>query len=61
MLLSDRNRVEFRDIGWQFFWRYRNRLTSERTFTFRGYRFTPYLRAEAFYDDKVFQNGAERL
>lgn len=53
VLLSDRNRVEFRDISGQFFWRYRNRLSSERTFAIHGYHFTPYLRAEAFYDEKV--------
>jgi hypothetical protein len=53
VLLSDRNRVEFRDISGQFFWRYRNRLSAERTFAIHGYHFTPYLRAEAFYDEKV--------
>lgn len=50
VLLSDRNRVDFRDLSGQFFWRYRNRLSAERTVAIRGYHFTPYLRAEAFYD-----------
>jgi hypothetical protein len=50
VLLSDRNRAEFRDISGQFSWRYRNRLSSERTFAIRRYHFTPYLRAEVFYD-----------
>jgi len=52
VLLSDRNRADLRNIGGQFFWRYRNRLTAERTFAVHGYHFTPYLRAEAFYDSK---------
>lgn len=50
VLLSDRNRVDFRDLNGQFVWRYRNRLSAERTVAIRGYHFTPYLRAEAFYD-----------
>ena len=53
VLLSDRNRVDFRDLGGQFFWRYRNRLSAERTFAIRSYHFTPYLRAEAFYDSQA--------
>ena len=53
VLLSNRNRVEFRDISGQLFWRYRNRLSGERTFAIHGYHFFPYLRAEVFYDDKV--------
>jgi len=53
VLLSDRNRADLRNISGQFFWRYRNRLTAERTFAVHGYHFTPYLRAEAFYDSKV--------
>lgn len=52
VLLSDRNRMEFRDLSGEFFWRYRNRLSAERTFAIHGYHFTPYLRAEVFYDDK---------
>lgn len=52
VLLSDRNRVDFRDLGGQFFWRYRNRISAERTFAIHGYHFTPYLRAEAFYDSQ---------
>jgi Protein of unknown function (DUF2490) len=50
VLLSDRKRIEFRDLGGQFSWRYRNRLSAERTFAVRGHHFMPYLRAEAFYD-----------
>jgi Protein of unknown function (DUF2490) len=49
-LLSDRNRLDLRYIDDELAWRYRNRLTAERTFSIRSYHFTPYLRAEAYYD-----------
>jgi hypothetical protein len=52
VVLSDRNRTEFRFIDGQFSWRYRNRLTSERTLSLFGYHFSPYIRAEGFYDSK---------
>jgi hypothetical protein len=50
MLLTDRNRCDLRFIEGRFSWRYRNRLTAERTFTIGRLHFTPYGRAEAFYD-----------
>jgi hypothetical protein len=49
ILLSDRNRA---DLDWQnggFTWRYRNKLTTERTFSLASYHFIPYLAAEPFY------------
>lgn len=52
-LLSDRNRVDFRFINGEFSWRYRNRISAERTVSIRSYHFTPYLRAEAYYDNTV--------
>jgi len=55
VLLSDRNRADLRHIDGVFSWRYRNRLTAERSFAVHGYHFTPYLRAEAFYDSKVYK------
>ena len=61
ILLSDRNRVDFRFIsGQSFSWRYRNRVTFERNFSIRNYKFTPYLRGELFYDsrfDKIAKNA----
>ena len=61
VLLSDRNRVDFRFISGQpFFWRYRNRLTLERNFEIHNYTFTPYVRGELFYDsryDKITKNA----
>src|SRR5262249_2959687 len=50
--LADRNRA---DLNWQngnFTWRYRNKLTLERTFSISGYHFIPYAAAEPFYESK---------
>jgi hypothetical protein len=52
VLLSDRNRVDFRGIAGGFSWRYRNRLTAERTFELGRLHPTPYLRFEGFYDSQ---------
>lgn len=61
ILMSDRNRVDFRFVsGSPFSWRYRNRLTLERNFEIRGYMFTPYVRGELYYDsryDKIAKNA----
>jgi hypothetical protein len=60
ILASDRNRFDWRFVdGKAFSWRYRNRLTLERNFTIRQYEFSPYVRAELFYDsrtDKIAKN-----
>jgi hypothetical protein len=50
--LSDRNRA---DLDWKsgiFTWRYRNKLTLERTFAIRSYHFIPYAAAEPFYESQ---------
>jgi hypothetical protein len=50
--VSDRNRA---DLDWKsgvFTWRYRNKLTLERTFAIRSYHFVPYLAAEPFYESQ---------
>jgi uncharacterized protein DUF2490 len=52
VLLSDRNRADLRYIDGVFSWRYRNRLSAERTFSLRSFHFAPYLRAEVFYDSR---------
>lgn len=47
ILLADRNRA---DLDWKngvFTWRYRNRLTLERTFTIHSYHLIPYVAAAA--------------
>ena len=66
MLLTDRNRVDFRLVDGDYQPRYRNRLKLERTFKAGRVDLTPYGHAEAFYDwrfDKFhrfrFAAGAE--
>jgi hypothetical protein len=47
--LSDRNRA---DLDWkdgEFTWRYRNKLTVERTFSIYSYHLIPYIAAEPYY------------
>jgi hypothetical protein len=51
-LISDRNRA---DLDWKngtFTWRYRNKLTMERTFSIRSYHLIPYVAAEPFYESQ---------
>jgi hypothetical protein len=50
MLIDDRNRLELRIISSDVTWRYRNRLTFQRTFQLHRFRFTPYARVEPFYE-----------
>ncbi|HMD43462.1 MAG TPA: DUF2490 domain-containing protein [Candidatus Acidoferrum sp.] len=50
--LSDRNRF---DLDWKegkFTWRYRNKVTLERTFAVRSYHLIPYIAAEPFYESQ---------
>jgi hypothetical protein len=52
ILLTDRNRV---DLDWKngtFTWRYRNKLTLERTFAIHSYHLIPYVAAEPFYESQ---------
>jgi hypothetical protein len=51
--LAERNRFDLRVISDQFSWRYRNRLTLERSFTIRSFSFSPYARGEIYYDTKA--------
>lgn len=53
--VSDRNRIEWRDINAQVSWRYRNRLQFERPFNIsrsRERRITPYVAGETMYDTR---------
>ncbi|MBZ5537937.1 MAG: DUF2490 domain-containing protein [Acidobacteriia bacterium] len=52
LLVSDRNRMDFRFIGGQYSWRYRNRLTIEREFSIGRFKFAPYARVEVFHDSR---------
>jgi len=50
--ISDRNRA---DLDWKsgkFTWRYRNKLTVDRTFSIRAYHFIPYVAAEPYYESQ---------
>lgn len=61
ILLTDRNRA---DLDWKngsFTWRYRNKLTLERTFAIRSYHFIPYLAAEPFYESQYKKWSATDL
>lgn len=50
MLLSDRDRADLRWVGGRkFSWRYRNRLTLERSVRIGRVGVTPYVRGEIFY------------
>jgi hypothetical protein len=49
-VVSDRNRADLRFINSEFSWRYRNRLTVERTVSILSYHFSPYVRGEAYFD-----------
>ena len=50
LLLSDRNRVEFRWVNGVYSTRYRNLVQGEYDVKIHEFRFTPYASAEFFYD-----------
>jgi len=53
LLLSDRNREDFRFVDGDFSFRYRNRVTLERELhLFKGRTLTPYVSGEIFYDTR---------
>lgn len=53
LLLSDRNREDFRFVNGDFSFRYRNRVTIEREFhVFKQRNMTPYASGEVFYDTR---------
>jgi hypothetical protein len=51
-LITDRNRADLDWKGGQFTWRYRNKLTLERTFGIHSYHLIPYVAAEPFYESQ---------
>lgn len=61
ILLSNRNREDWRFINGDFSFRYRNRLRLEREFRLWGRSFTPYGQAEAFYDTRFDVWNRNRL
>lgn len=61
ILLSDRNRA---DLDWKngvFSWRYRNKLTLQRTFAIYSYHLIPYIAAEPFYESRYAKWSATDL
>jgi Protein of unknown function (DUF2490) len=52
VLLSNRNRMDFRVIDGTYSWRYRNRLSTERELSVGPVRVNPYSRFEVFYDSR---------
>jgi hypothetical protein len=62
LLLSDRNREDFRFIDGDFSFRYRNRVTIEReSHLFKQRAITPYGSAEIFYDTRYSAWNRNRL
>jgi hypothetical protein len=62
LLLSDRNREDFRFIDGDFSFRYRNRMTIEREFhLFKKRTITPYVSGELFYDTRYDTWNRNRL
>lgn len=54
IVLSDRNREDFRFVNGEFSFRYRNRVTVEREFhLFKKRTITPYVSGEVYYDTRV--------
>lgn len=62
LLLSDRNREDFRFVNGNFSFRYRNRVTIEREFhLFKQRNITPYVSGEIFYDTRYGVWNRNRL
>ncbi|HEY2645745.1 MAG TPA: hypothetical protein VGI34_02170 [Candidatus Acidoferrales bacterium] len=51
-LITDRNRADLDWTSRTFSWRYRNKLTIERTIAIFSYRLIPYVAAEPYYEEK---------
>ena len=52
ILIDDRNRAELDWKAGKFTWRYRNKLTLERTLAIHSYHLIPYVAAEPFYESQ---------
>lgn len=61
ILLSDRNRQEFRIVNGNFSFRYRNRLMLEREFLLPGRSITPYGSVEVYHDSRFSVWNRNRL
>ena len=61
ILLSDRNRQDFRFVNGDFSFRYRNRLMLEREFLLPGRSITPYGSVEVYHDSRFKVWNRNRL
>jgi len=61
ILLTDRNREEFRFVNGDFSFRYRNRLMFEREFRVRERSISPYASVEVFHDSRFDVWNRNRL
>jgi len=61
ILMSDRNREEFRFVNGDFSFRYRNRLTLEREFLLPKRSITPYGSVEVYHDSRFGVWNRNRL
>jgi len=61
ILLSDRNRQDFRIVNGDFSFRYRNRLMLEREFLLPGRSLTPYASVEVYHDSRFNVWNRNRL
>jgi hypothetical protein len=52
ILVTDRNRADLDWQGGRFQWRYRNKLTLERSFAAGRFAFRPYVAVEPFYESR---------
>ena len=52
ILVTDRNRIEFRWVNGDFHIRYRNWLFAERPFRINKYKISPFVGAEPFWDQR---------
>jgi len=52
LLTTDRNEMDLRWISGSFYWRYRNRVTLQRNFTFHSYTLSPLVFGEIQYYSK---------
>jgi hypothetical protein len=60
-LISDRNRADLDWTSETLTWRYRNKLTLERTVAIRSYHLIPYLAAEPYYEEKYHKRSPTDL
>ncbi len=59
--LSDRNRIEFREINHQRSTRYRNRYQIEKAMKWNEKSFSPYVSGEIYYDSRYHEWGRKQL